>query len=312
MNLPNILIAGNSIIDLVFRAKAFDTRLRNDRLSLALGGKYVVDEFHEFIGGGANNFAVSLSRQGFKTYLWTKIGNDTFAKNIIININKEGIDDSLINFDANRTPISTVLLTHKGERTIFTYRSNADVLDLNQKVINTMKKCTWFCLVSLPKCPKKIKLLYLKKAKDLKLKILLSLHGSEYAKGYTYLKDYFSYCDLLHLNAYELSTIIGTNINKLNLPKTNYSKKLKIPLLLVSYDIFGSYCYTPQSITYQPTIKPKQVIDVTGAGDAFASGFLGEYIKTDSLEKALFFAAQNAKSEIEVLGAQNGLLKKKD
>lgn len=309
MSLPNILIAGNSIIDLVFRAKAFDTRLRNDRLSLALGGKYVVDEFYQFIGGGANNFAVSLSRQGFKTFLWTKLGNDIFAKNIVINMNKEKVDDSLVNFDADSTPISTILLTHRGERTIFTYRSNADILDCNRKVINTMPECDWLCLISLPKCPKQTKLLYLRKAKKLKLKIFLSLHGSEYAKGYNYLKDYFDYCDILHLNAYELSTVISTTVNKLHLSTVNYSQKLNIPLLLVSYDVFGSYAYTPESITYQPIFKPKQVVDVTGAGDAFTSGFLGEFIKTKSIIKGLRFAALNASKKIEHLGAQTGLIK---
>lgn len=309
MKPAKILVAGNSVVDLIFKGKIFEERRKKDRLSLALGGKYVPDEFFQFYGGGGANAAISLARQGFDVMLWTYLGNDIFGRQVARNLKNEKVKTKLIRFKAERTPISSILITPKGERTIVNYRSDADLLQINSAVLREMKKRNWFVLFSLAKCPKKDKISFLKQAKKDGLKIFLSLHGLEYFKGYDYLREYFHYCNILHLNAHELADVFGGNAPDFNFRKTNFSLKLKIPILVVSHDIQGSFCYTKEQIFYQPAIKVKKIVDATGAGDAFASGFLGEYIKTDSIEKALLLGAKNASSVIEHLGAQNGLLK---
>lgn len=311
MSLPRILVAGNSVVDLIFKGKVFDERKKKNRLSLAFGGKYVSDDFYQFFGGGGANAAISLTRQGFDVLLWSYLGNDVFGRQIIRHLKKEKVKSKLIRFKAKQTPISSILLTSGGERTIVTYRSDADLLQLTSNVLREIKKRGWFVLFSLAKCPKKRKIEFLRQAKKDGLKIFLSLHGSEYYRGFDYLKDYFPFCDILHLNAHELADIFGGNAPDFDFKKTNFALKLGLPLLVVTYDIHGSFAYTSQRIYHQPIIKPKEIIDTTGAGDAFASGFLGEYLKTDSIEKALLFGAKNASSVIEHLGAQNGLLYKK-
>jgi len=307
-NLPKILVTGSCVVDLIFKGKVFETRKKKGRLSLAFGGKYVPDEFIQCFGGGGANVSASLAKQGFNTMLWTHVGNDTFGRQAVRNLKKQKVKTKLIKFKASHTPISSILLSASGERTIINYRSDADLIQMNNAVRREMKKRDWIFMSSLARCPKKDKLSFLKYAKKQGQKIFLSLHGSEYLKGYHYLKPYLSLCDILHLNAHEIADIYGGNAPDFNFKKTNFSNKLKIPLLLVSYDIHGSYAYTKDKIIYQPIIKEKRKIDTTGAGDAFASGFLGEYIKTDSIERALLFATKNATSVIEHLGAQNGLI----
>lgn len=311
MNLKKIIIAGNSVIDLVYKGEVFAQRKKKDRLSLALGGKYVPEEFHQVYGGGGANAAISLAKQGFDVYLWTYLGNDLFGKQVIRNLKKEKVKTKLVRFKAERTPVSSILVTPTGDRTIINYRSNADMLELNSAVMREMKKRDWLALFSLAKLPKSNKLKILRQAKKDELKIFLSLHGSEYLKGFDYLKEYFSLADIIHMNAHELADIFGGNAKDFNFNKTNFAEKLKIPLLVISYDVKGSYAYTKGVIFHQKIVKAKKVVDTTGAGDAFASGFLGELLKTDSIEKALLFASQNASSTIEQLGAQNGLLERR-
>jgi len=308
MNSPKILVAGNSVVDLFFLGKSLQEREKNNRLSLALGGKYIVDEFFQYFGGGGANAAISLSRQGFPVTIWSNLGDDVFARQIVKHLKKENINSDLIKFKAEKTPISAILLTPEGEKTIITYRSNADLLEFDAKTQEEITKNKWFALFSLPKCPKEKKLIFLKTAKKSDCKIFLSLHGMEYLKGLDYLKNYLSYCDILHLNAHELADIFGSDAADLNFYKTNFAQKLKLPLLLVTYDIHGNFAYTQENIYYQPIVKVKKVIDTTGAGDAFAAGFLGKYLKTNSIKEGLAFGARNAASVIENLGAQNGLL----
>jgi len=303
-----ILIAGNSVIDLIFQSSVFDKRKKGRRLSLALGGKYVCEKLYQFFGGGGANTAVSLAKQGFNPVLWTYLANDDFGHRIKRHLIKEKVSSVLIKFKAKQTPISSIFLTKSGERTIVTFHSDANQLKLTSSVLQEFKKNGWFSLFSLSTCPKKDKILFLKTAKKNGLKTFISLHGSEYYRGFNYLKDYFPFCDILHLNAHELADIFGGNAPDFDFHKTNFAHKLNIPFLLVTYDIHGNFAYTKDKIYFQPIVKPKKVVDTTGAGDAFASGFLGKYLKTDSIPQALLYGAKNSSSVIQKLGAQNGLL----
>ncbi len=308
--LPKILTSGSCVVDLLFKGKAFEEREKKDRFSLAFGGKYLADEFLQCYGGGGANTSVSLATQGFDVMLWTNVGNDIFGRQIVLNLRKQKVRIKLIRFKAKQTQVSSILLSSGGERTIINYRSDADLLKINNAVRREMKKRNWFFLSSLARCPKKDKIDFLKLAKKQEMKIFLSLHGTEYLKGYDYLKEYLFYSDILHLNAHEIADIFGGNAKDFNFYKTNFALKLKIPLLIVTYDVNGSFAYTKDKIYYQPIIKQKKRLDTTGAGDAFSSGFLGEYIKTDSIKKSLLFGAKNATSLIGQYGAQNGLLSK--
>lgn len=310
MKKTKILVTGSTVVDLVFKGKVFSERTKKGRLSLAFGGKYVPEDFFQLYGGGGTNCAISLSRQGFNTCLWSYVGPDSFGIESIKNLRKEKVKTNLVRKKAAKTPISSILLTPEGERTIINYRSNADMLELDRKVLKEFKKRDWFVLFSLAKLPKTHKLEFITKAKQNNMKIFLSLHGTEYFKGLKYLKDYFAKTDVMHLNAHELADIFGGDAPDFDFKKTNFAKKLNIPLLLVTHDLKGSFAYTKEKIYYQPIIKCPQVVDTTGAGDAWASGFLGEYLKTSSIAKAMKFAAKNSSSVIQKLGAHNGLVRK--
>jgi ribokinase len=311
MKKAKILVAGSSVVDLIFKGKVFSDRTKKGRLSLAFGGKYVPEEFFQVYGGGGTNCAISLARQGFDTCLWSYVGPDSFGAEVIKNLKKEKVKTNLLRKKAVKTPLSSILLTPEGERTIINFRSNADMLEVDKKVLKEFKKRDWFVLFSLANLAKNYKLAFIKKAKQNNMKVFLSLHGTEYFKGLKYLKDYFSQTDILHLNAHELADIFGGDAPDFDFRKTNFAKKLNIPLLLTTYDIKGSFAYTKNKIYYQPIIKTSNVVDTTGAGDAWASGFLGEYLKTDSIKRAMLFAAKNSSSVIQKLGAHNGLLRKK-
>jgi ribokinase len=310
MKKAKFLVTGSNVVDLVFQGQVFDKRTKKGRLSLAFGGKYIPDYFYQSFGGGGGNASVSLSKQGFDVMCWSYVGNDGFGKQIVRNLKQQKVKTNLVRFKASSTPLSAILLTSKGERTIITHRSDSDLIKLNNAVRSQMKKRDWFVIFSLARCPKKDKLEFIGQAKNNDMKVFLSLNALEYFKGYDYLKPYFQKTDICHLNAHELADIFGGNAPDFDFKKTNFSRKLNIPLLVVTHDIKGSYVYTKDKIYYHPIMKEKEKIDTTGAGDAYASGFLGEYSRTDSIPKAMEFATKNATSVIEKLGAQNGLIKR--
>jgi ribokinase len=60
--------------------------------------------------------------------------------------------------------------------------------------------------------------------------------------------------------------------------------------------------------TFHVPTLPVSVKEVTGAGDAFASGFLAAYAKRKTLQECLRWGILNSTSCIQEIGAQNGLL----
>ena len=307
MQTAKVIVAGSTTIDLIFLGKIFSQRKTADRLSLAYGGKYIVDEFYQFCGGGGANVSVSLSRQGIPTWLWSKVSQDNFGKIIYENLKREKVNLEFVERMLKNDPISAILLDYQGLRTIINYRAEADKLTFSDALGKQLKDFSWLALFSLPLWPKEEKIKVLKFAKENKVGIFLSLHADEYRRGLAYAAEYFKYSDILDLNVYELSTLLGKKPAALNLRRENFAKVLNIPMVLVTCDINGSYFYSADQSFHQPPIDVKRV-DTTGAGDAFSAGFLGKFIKTGDVKKSMEFATRNAVSEIEVLGAQTGLL----
>jgi len=52
------------------------------------------------------------------------------------------------------------------------------------------------------------------------------------------------------------------------------------------------------------------VIDRTGAGDAFASGFLSQWAQGKSLKESIIFASANSTNVVTKVGAKEGILHK--
>ena len=306
--MKKIITVGSATLDLFFKSGDWPETKNRQRLSLAHGGKYVAREFNQSIGGGGCNGAVGLARQGFPVYCWAKIDRGWAGNLVLKTLKREKVKTDLIDRGSKQITTAAILLDKGGERTIIMHRAENDRLAFTHRVRKTIRRCQWFYFADLALCPKKEKLSWLKFSRQRGVKNFVALSGNEYKKGLDYLDEYFALSDIFILNAHELADIWGGDAPDLDLKQTNYGQKLKLPLLIVTYDIHGSYAYTPEKIYYQP-IFPAKRVDATGAGDAYASGFLGKYIKTNDIQTAMKFATKNAASVISYLTTQKGLLK---
>ena len=52
------------------------------------------------------------------------------------------------------------------------------------------------------------------------------------------------------------------------------------------------------------------VVDRTGAGDAFGSGFLSQWSQGKNLQESIVFASANSTSVVTKIGAKEGILHK--
>ena len=77
---------------------------------------------------------------------------------------------------------------------------------------------------------------------------------------------------------------------------------------LITDSTNGSYAWRDGWLAHAGTTGAKS-LSRTGAGDAFGSGFVAGFIKSDDVKYALAVGTLNAESTIQKHGAKNGLLK---
>ena len=117
----------------------------------------------------------------------------------------------------------------------------------------------------------------------------------------------FSSLDLLALNKEEASQFVsGDTAEGLAIELSE-----SVPLVLVSDGPRGSVA-TDGVSTYSAGLYDNvAVIDRTGAGDAFTSGFIAKIASGESIQDALIFASANSTSVVEKVGAKAGILHEK-
>lgn len=277
---------------------------------LPLGAKVEVDDMFFTTGGGATNTAYTFARQDFQVSVLSKIGDDVSGKEVILDLEKEGIDTSLIRKSDLPTAYSIILLTNVG-RTILVYRGAGGDLkpeDFKPKEINA----DWFYVTSLGG---KLELLekIVNTASEKNIKIALNPGSKELKRGER-LKALLDQVTVLLVNKEESLILSGKetiseSFTELDQPAVTVITKGKQGVEVVA-----------AGRKYQAGIFPeKKFVDRTGAGDAFGSGFVAGFIHTgakpgkeDCIKEAIRLGTANSTTIVEHLGAKNKILTKEE
>src|SRR5680860_1732089 len=100
-------------------------------LKIELGSKNDVNNINFSTGGGATNAAVTFARQGLGVQFMGTIAHDPAGNAVLDDLDKEGVDTSLISYSEKlHTGYSVVLLASTGERSFLTYRGASTHYDI--------------------------------------------------------------------------------------------------------------------------------------------------------------------------------------
>jgi sugar/nucleoside kinase (ribokinase family) len=270
-----------------------------------LGGKIEVDAPFFSTGGGATNAAATFAHLGFKAATICKIGNDRTGKDIVDDLEKHGIFTDLINTtDKDSTGYSTLLTTSTGRRTAIVYRGASSTLckdDLPKKF-----NAPWIYLTSLGGNIDLANTI-LDIAIKSNSKISWNPGSKELEYGISKLTPLFKKTNVLHLNREEAVKL--TKVSRVDTRGLLHKVASSIDGIFVMTDgPNGAFASNGQDIFREfPTNAP--VINATGSGDAFGSGFVAGLIEWPyDITNSLRLAALNAESVIGQVGAKNGIL----
>jgi fructokinase len=309
-----ILGIGNAIVDVL--AKVDDEFLRINNLtkgSMKLINKSEFENLKKNItvekvvaGGSVANTMAGIAHLNGDPSFIGKINSDNFGQ-----LYKKSLEDIDVKFDYIEksedlsTGASIILITPDSERTMCTYLGISSHLsdnDINEKNITKHKLIFLEGYLWDKGIGEKMFKHAINIAKKNKVKIAMSLsdifcvtrHKQDF---YNLLKNDL---DILIGNENEINELT----NKKNLLDSVNQLKEFNKLIIITRSKNGSMAIQNNEIINCNSIKVDKILDLTGAGDLFAAGFLKEYLDGSEIKKCLTTGSILASKIIQKIGAR--------
>ena len=309
-----ILGIGNAIIDVL--AKVEDDFINKNNLTKGSMKLVNQNEFENLknnikiekvvAGGSVANSMVGIAHLKGNSSFIGKISADKFGE-----MYKNSLKDINVDFPYEEknetlpTGASIILITPDSERTMCTYlgvSSHLSAEDINENNILDyelifLEGYLWDKGISERMFKHVINL-----AKKNKIKVAMSL--SDIFCVTRHKQDFYN------LLRNDINILIGNEneinelVNKKNLIESISQLKELNKLIVVTRSDKGSLAIHNNEVINCESIKVDKVLDLTGAGDLFAAGFLKEYIEKSEIKNCLITGSKLASRIIQKIGAR--------
>ncbi len=301
MRNPKVAVVGSANVDLV---------LRTERMPIK-GETLIGDAFDIFTGGKGFNQAAAAARLGADVTLIAKIGDDPFADILRSAIDSENINTEFVKTDADAgTGVAAIVVEPDGENSIIVVPganmrltpgdidvaqnsiAEADVLLLQLETpINTSEHA-----IEIAKANETIVILDPAPARSLPANLL-------------------SQVDILKPNEVEAGVLSGRAVST---PEDGVTAAKALQSQIASDGLSavvltlgqqGVLTYTQTQNTHLPAIAV-DVVDTTGAGDAFSGALATALAEDKPLIEAVMFANAAGAAAVTTLGATPSMPKR--
>jgi len=303
----DILSIGGTALDVFLQLHEASVNCRLDtdicQLCMNYADKIPVEKITNVAGvGSAPNTAVGSARLGLQAALYTVIGNDSAGKDSLAVFKKEKVVTKYVVVDKkNRTDHSTII-SFQGERTLLTFQAPR-IFRLPKDI-----KTKWIFLGALPNGHKILHEQLIKMVKKQGVKLVFNPGAHELREGIEHLKSILAVLEVLIINKEEAWRLLGgkdEDIKLLLIKLKNFGPKI----VVITDGKNGAVSFDDQNF-YHQSIYNLPVVEKTGAGDAFATGFIAALFYNLDIKEALQWGNANSANVIQHIGAQVGLLDK--
>ncbi len=288
---------------------------------LPLGEKLEVDKVYFTLGGNSANASVTFARFGFRVACVGKIGNDPGGREIRRRLGEEKVDTRVLKETTQLGTAYSVLLLKNGERTILGYHGASNLFDSRGIDFKRLKAKWWY--VSLSGDSYKMFGTVVNHAKRQGVSLAFNPSGYHLRHNRSGILRALKDISFLVLNEEEAALLTGVPFSR---EREVFRKlnKLTPGILAITNGDEGVTVSEGKFVYRAGTFKERALLDRTGAGDAFGSGFVAGLLRSGITRKnihavsqtqiadAIRFASANATSVVEHLGATEGILRKKE
>lgn len=312
----DVISLGDATLDTFIEISEANVKctINEDRCELCLNyaDKIPINNLEQKVAGNAANVAVGSSRLGLDSAFWTVLGDDGFAQKVLKKMRKEKVSTKYVEIQKNAKSNFAVVLNFKGERTQLIYRAP------KKYVLPNLAPSEYVYLTAMGAnhhLVYKDMLAYLAKNQ---VRLAYNPGREQIICDQKVCTSMYAYTHILFVNKEEGELIIfGKQVTSYKggkKLKEQYIKSLLLklhdlgPEIVVMTDgVNGSYVFADHQY-YKLPIFPGELVERTGAGDSYATGFLAAMIHHKSVAEAMIWGTFNSWSVVQFVGPIDGLL----
>lgn len=290
--MSDIIVVGSMNMDLVFSVDRYPQP----------GETLIGNEFVVTPGGKGANQAATIGKLGGKVSFFSARGNDIYGEQLLANLGKLGVNvENVYRFDDVSTGVAAITVEKKGENRIIVVpgannRLSPATIDRIREEIIKAEVVLLQLEIPLETVIKTIEI-----AHEHQTKVVL-----DPAPARELPEEIYEKIDYLLPNEGELSLLCQQYNLKSENEKINKLLDLGVGGIIITKGEQGATYYAKDEVINQSAFKT-EVVDTTGAGDAFAGGFAFGLHKGWHIKDTMRFAACVAGLSVTKPGAQNSL-----
>ena len=306
-----ILGIGNAIVDVICKVD-YNFITQNNLTKSTMKLFFNESEFKNLIknlkiektvsGGSVANSIVGISQLGDKVGFIGKVSDDEFGSKYEEGLKKENVE-YFYSKKKEKLPTGTclILVTPDTERTMCTFLGTAGKINENDIDTNAIKKSEIIFLEGYlwdKGEPKKA----FNKAINIANKVAMSLSDQFCVDRHKphFLELVKNKLDITFANEQEITSLIeAKDFNEV----INFSKQLK-KLVVVTRGEKGAVAIQGEEVIETNIQKNLKILDLTGAGDLFAAGFLHGHVNKLSIKESLKKGTEMSSKVIQQIGAR--------
>ncbi|MFX1487549.1 MAG: carbohydrate kinase family protein [Promethearchaeota archaeon] len=267
-------------------------------------------------GGAAANTAYACAKIGLKSVFIGKLGkNDTMGLKIINDFNNVHVNTNFIKYSEEYgTGTAYIALNKEGDRRIYAHSGAANYLSKDDIIEGELMPTKILFLSSLKNLQPFIEAS--KIGKSNMIPVILNPGMLIVEQGFSLIKELLKNVDVLIMSEREFRILLNIEGEKLTLDIVKANSQilfdLEIKSLIITIGQKGAFLATANTSNLISPFNVENVVDTTGAGDAFSAGFIYGFIQNPSFEfEDLCYNVKIgnllASKCIQKLGARNGI-----
>ena len=306
-----ILGIGNAIVDVI--CKVNDNFIEQNNLTKSTMKLFFEeDQFNKLLttlkiektisGGSVANSIVGISQLGTKVGFIGKISNDEFGRKYEDGLKKENVEYFYTKKKEDLpTGICLILITPDSERTMCTFLGTAGKINENDVDLNAIRKSEMIFLEGYLWDEGEPKKAFNKAITNANM-VAMSLSDQFCVDRHKpeFLNLVKNKLNITFANEQEITSLIeAKSFDEV----INFSKQLN-NLIVITRGDKGAVAVKGKEIFEITAQKNLKIVDLTGAGDLFAAGFLHGYINKLSINECLEKGTNLSSKVIQQIGAR--------
>ena len=254
-------------------------------------------------GGAAANVASWLAFSNHEVQLVSRVVDDPAGTAVMAELDKLGVQHGNIVIQGAQTGVVAVLVDKTGERTMFPESGANSGLNLSDLPALENVSAVYLSGYSLLNPASTTGVVAMVNAiTSARIPIIFdpASVGTMNHVGLASVKNILPRMDIVILNEEEAFYLTGRSDIQLALKELNEL----VPIVVIKRGSQGAIAIKRDLDSVEVSAKSANVIDTTGAGDAFAAGFIGSWIEKSDLLAAMGSAIDLATQCVAIIGAR--------